>query len=221
MPTPVHMRFTFRGDFVSTPEHWSFGLQFSRDNPGEPDSTVSDIDVDAVTTACDTFFGASFSRIPNNAKMTDWRAYSIGPAGTAEGDILVTDVSALDIKGLDAPKYPPQVALVVTKVANDRGLAQFGRFYLPTNAPLATDQRVSVSEATATADAATQFMKDVSDAIDVGGFAVSSEGLNISNRGGGVRQTVDHLELGRVLDTLRSRRRSMLEERHVHGHIDW
>jgi hypothetical protein len=221
MPVPTHFLFTFRGDFTSTPEHWSFGIRYRRDQPAGADAGIGDVDKDAVSTACDTFFGSSFGRIPNNVKMTDWRLYVIGTDGKAQGDIHVQDVSADSIQGADAPKYPPQVALAITKVSDDRGLARLGRFYLPTNAPLASDQRLSVSEATATHDAVVAFLKGISDAIDLPGFVNSSAAVNISSRGAGVLQEVDHLEVGRVLDTLRSRRRSMLEERVVGGQIDW
>jgi hypothetical protein len=34
-------------------------------------------------------------------------------------------------------------------------------------------------------------------------------------------QGVDHIEVGRVYDTIRSRRRSLLEERFVGAQIDW
>jgi len=220
MPVPTHFKFTFRGDFTGTPEHWSFGLHYRKDVLAA-DATVGDVDQGAVTSACDTFFGSSFGRIPNICKMTDWRLYDIGTDGRAQGDIVVVDVSADSIQGADNPKYPPQVALAITKVGDDRGLARLGRFYLPTNAPLASDQRLSESEASATADAVTQFVKDISGAIDLPGTLESSPLLNVSNRGAGAKQEVDHLEVGRVLDTLRRRRRSLLEERHIHGQIDW
>ena len=51
----------------------------------------------------------------------------------------------------------------------------------------------------------------------------SSTGLNVSTRGGpdGTKQVIDHVEVGRVLDTLRTRRRALLEDRQIDAHIDW
>jgi hypothetical protein len=67
-------------------------------------------------------------------------------------------------------------------------------------------------------------MKAVSDGIDLE-VTQSAVGLNISatsvSNPAGVRQEIDHLEVGRVYDTLRNRRKSMLEDRIVHGPIDW
>lgn len=221
MPVPTHFRFTFRGDFVGTPEHWSFGLHYRRNIDLGPDAGLADIDKAAVTSAVDFFFSLNGVKIPSNAKMTDWRVYQIGTDGKAEGDIHVEDVSALTVTGAATPIYPPQVALAITKVADDRGPGRLGRFYLPTAAPIATDLRLSVSEATAIGNEVQAFLKSISDAIDIPGTLVSSPCVNISAVGAGVLQDVDHVEVGRVLDTLRSRRRSMLEERVELGQIDW
>jgi hypothetical protein len=38
---------------------------------------------------------------------------------------------------------------------------------------------------------------------------------------GGARQTIDHISVGRVLDRIERRRRSMVEEYVLSGHIDW
>jgi len=217
---PVHFKFTFRGDFLETPEHWSFGFHMKRDNPADDDAHVGDIDEGAVTTALDTFFSSGVGQIPNNAKCTDWRAYEIGPDGLMENNPLVQDVSADDIKGSGGMAYPPQVALAVTTVAVNRGPARFGRFYLPTRAPIGSDSRMSASDANNLAEAVSTFVKSVSNAIDLE-LTTSSEGLNISQLQGGKKQTWDHLEVGRCLDTLRNRRKSMIEDRESTGHIDW
>lgn len=221
MPVPTHFRFTFRGDFVGTPEHWSFGLAYEREVGAGGDAGIDAVDKAAVTAATDFWFGGNGSRIPNNAKMTDWRLYVIGADGKAEGDIHVEDVSAISVTGASAPVYPPQVALAITKVGDNRGPAKLGRFYLPTTAPFGADMRLSVGEATSIGNEVQAWMKGISDAIDLPGTVASSSALNISSVGAGVKQMVDHCEVGRVLDTLRSRRRSLLEERVELGQIDW
>lgn len=220
MTVPTHFRFTVRGDFVGTPEHWSFGFHMSRDVAGNPDAKISDIDQAQVTTAITTFWAGGGGQTPTDTKVTDWRAYQIGTDGLMEENPLVVDVSANNILGGVGPKYPPQIAACVTTVAANRGPARFGRFYLPTAAPIAADKRMSVVTATGIATAATQLLKDVSDAIDLVALT-SAVGLNISASGLGAKQVINHLECGRVLDTLRNRRKSLLEERYVHTLIDW
>jgi hypothetical protein len=225
MPVPTHFKFSMRGRFNNTPEIWSFGFHMSRIQAGFPDAELNDIDESAVTSAFTTLIeGPSDAAISTNVKVVDWRAYVIGTDGRMVGNPLFVDLSTSDIGGAAGNRYPPQVALAVTLVADNRGPARFGRLFLPGPAEaMGNDMRLSVASATGYAEAVTNFLKDVSDAIDLGGTE-SAQGENISSRGTGgqgTRQTIDHVEVGRVLDTLRTRRNNLLEERHVHGQIDW
>jgi hypothetical protein len=216
-----HFRFTVRGEFTGTPEEWSFGFHFGSNVDLGPDASVDDIHADQVTTALTSFIPGGDLGMPTNAKVNDWRAYKIKADGNMEGEPLQVDLSGTGLTGGVSPKYPPQIACVVTTVAATRGPARFGRFYLPTGLPLGTDRRVSVVDVTAVATAATAMMKAISDAIDFPLSLDGASGINVSELGGGVNKEIDHLEVGRVLDTLRNRRKSMVEERHIHGHIDW
>lgn len=224
MPVPTHFRFTVRGDFLNSPEHFSFGFHMTREVGGADDVELEAIDETAVSTALDTMISSGSSAFGAAVKVTDWRAYVIGTDGRMEGDPLIVDVSTDDIKGTGTDRYPPQIALVATFVADNRGPARFGRFYLPSPAVvLGTNLRLSDANASGYAESVTQFLKGVSDAIDFP-LTTSSEGCNVSTRGGagaGTIQPIDHVEMGLALDTLRSRRRSLDEERHVHGTIDW
>lgn len=221
MPVPTHFKFVFRGIFETTPETWSFSMKFSRDNPAGPDAQVSDIDEGAVTTAVDTFFGSASAGIPSRCVLTDWRAYEIGTDGLMENNPLIHLMADDSVRGATGTIYPPQIAAVVTTVGANRGPGRFGRFYLPTALPMElTGLRMSATVATNAMELTSTFMKDVSNAIDLEGTQ-SSEGLNISAVAAGSRQAIDHLEMGRVFDTLRNRRKSLLEERVETGHIDW
>lgn len=224
MGTPVHMKFSFRGVFVDTPEEWSFGCNFSRNNGTNADATVDDIDAGAVTSALAAFIGhGGSSSFHTDCKATEWRAYTIGPEGTMEGNPLQVDVSGDAINGIASLRYPPQVSLVATLVAEDRGPGRFGRMFLPGVAsPLGEDYRISIGDATGWANQVGDFLKAVSDSIDLV-LTDSSEGLNISRNPApdGSRQTIHHVEVGRVYDTLRSRRHAMIEERVVAGPLDW
>jgi hypothetical protein len=218
---PTHFRFTARGVFDDTPEAWSFGFHFERTVVAGGDAGLSDINDGAVTTAFDDLFSNSLAQLPNNATMTDWRAYVIGTNGRMEGNPKVVDVTAENISGTGGMAYPPQIALVVTLVADNRGPARFGRFYLPTRIGIGSDSRASVTDVTNLAGAVTDFLKDISGAIDLPGTTESADGVNVSSSSGGVLQSVDHVEVGRCLDTLRNRRKSMDEDRVIGGQIDW
>lgn len=224
MPIPTHLKFTARGVFSSTPEEWSFGFHFSRTVAASPDAGTGDVNVSAVTTAYSAFIGSSGAAISSNVKLMDWRCYVIGTDGRMEGNPLVVDVSAANITGSATNKYPPQIALCATLVADNRGPARFGRFFIPgPTSPLDNDMRISNNDVTNVGTAVSALLKSISSAIDLPGTIESSAAVNVSTRGGsaGTLQNVDHVEIGRVLDTLRTRRKSMLEERHVHAQIDW
>lgn len=222
MPVPTHFKFVFRGEFVGTPEIWSFGVKFNRHVEGQADANIGDVNDGPITTAFDTFMAGGAEGFGTWARATDWRLYQIGTDGRMEGNPLFVDCTGLGIQGGAAPVYPPQIALVVTTVGDDRGPARFGRFYLPApTATFAADGRLTVQKATDYATHVTTFLKAISAAIDLPLTVGSSSGVNISDRGGGVKQEIDHVEVGRVLDTLRSRRNHLLEERYVHTQIDW
>jgi len=219
--TPVHFYVSFRGIFKSTPEAWSFGLRFSRDNPAGGDANMDDIDVENMGDALKVFMQNTQSAFPDSAQFTEVRGYLIGPDGKMQGNPEIVDFTSQNVVGATANKYPPQVCLVATHVALNRGPGRYGRAYIPTAATIGTDMRVTVGVAGAFLSAYTTFVKAVSNEIDLE-LTQSSEQLNISRVGaGGARQTVDHHEVGRRLDTLRSRNRSMVEERLPGGHIDW
>lgn len=225
MAVPSHFKFTFRGIFLETPEVWSFGVHFRRTLDASPDAGLDAIDQAGVTSAITGLLtGGGLAPINNGTELVDWRAYVIGTDGRMEGDPLRVDLAASHIKGPGGVRYPPQVALVVTTVGDNRGPARYGRFYLPgPSQSMDSDFRLTATNATAYADAAATFLKGISDSIDLPLTTSSSAACNVSSRGGadGTLQGVDHVEVGRVYDTLRTRRNSMKEERIVGGNIDW
>lgn len=216
-----HIKMTFRGRFTGTPEIWSFGMKWQSVFDGNPDQTVGDIDQSGVTQAVFDFF-QSGAGIPQNVKCDDWRAYNIGENGVMVGNPLVVDVSGTGAPtGTTTVRYPPQIALCATLVGSNRGAGRFGRFYLPTAQSMeSSDSRLSASNAAGVGDAVTQFLKDISDAMG-SPLGLSSACINVATDQASTWQIVDHVEVGRVFDTLRSRRGAMLEERVADGQIDW
>lgn len=226
MPVPTHFKFTVRGQFVGSPEEWSYGFKMTRTNSlPTADAGLDDINEANVTAAILAFHATAF--FAEVVQPTDWRAYVIGSDGKMEGNgPLLHEIVAPAGKGTGVNQLkPPQIATVVTLVADDRGPAKLGRFYLPaSNKTLGSDLRLSVGDATALAVSVTTMLKAVSDAIDLEDLT-SSNGCNVSpgpaGSSTGTLQPIDHVEVGRVYDTVRNRRKSILEERYVHTQIDW
>jgi len=223
MPVPTHFQFVFRGTFVNTPEEWSFGAKFSRTNTINEDATFGDIDEGGVDDAFATLLGNAYFHA--GVKAADWRAYIIGTDGKMEGNgPLLRTYDSGNPQGSSGNRQPPQVSLVATLIATNKGPAHFGRLFLPGPAKaVADDLRLSTTDATGYLDLVVAFLKSVSDQIDLDDTN-SSECVNVSPMGGagaGTLQVVDHVEVGRVYDTLRTRRRQLLEERIVGGQIDW
>jgi hypothetical protein len=225
MPVPTHFRFTVRGIFDSSPETWVTGCHFTRANPGEADAGLDDLNEGDISAAVEGFFGGS--TFCANAKVTDWRMYVIGTDGHMQGNgpLLHDYVTSGPSGSAGAWKYPAQVACVISLVAADRGPAKHGRMYLPAPAaPVGSGGRISDADAADIRTATTTFLKAVSDSIDLE-VLNQSAACNVSKgppgSTTGTLQEIDHLEVGRVYDTMRSRRRSMLEAYSVGGHIDW
>jgi hypothetical protein len=224
VPVPTHFRFTARGFFFNTPEQWSIGFHMSRDQAAGPDADLGQVNEGQVTTAFAAFMNSGV--IATTVRLQDWRCYQIGTDGRMEGNgPLLHDYAGTPVQGNGIIKYPPQVSLKATFVAPNRGPAKLGGFYIPgPTADLQNDLRLSTTDATAAITAVTNLLKGVSNAIDLPNTILSAHGLNVSTRGGngsGTKQQIDHVEVGRVLDTLRTRRGALLEARQVGGHIDW
>lgn len=116
------------------------------------------------------------------------------------------------VNGVGGTTMPPQVALAITlRTAQRRGRASSGRFYIPRlGGTIGSDGRLTAASAIQAAYAATTFLNSLNTALEgIGRVAVASD------IGAGAINDVTHVEVGRVLDTIRSRRRSLDEERQI------
>lgn len=224
MTVPTHFRHVVRGKFLGSSEIWSYGLHFERNVEQGPDAGLDAINTGAVDSALSAFFAnMPFS---NQVEVTDYRFYTIGADGKMEGNgPLIREYAPGDLKGTGTRVLPPQVALVVSKVADNRGPAQFGRFYLPASGVTVTpaDGRISSTQAEAWMNLCVAYLKGISGAIDLPGTLASSDCVNISRKPApdGTLQSVDHLRIGLALDTLRTRRNALKEDYFEGGQIDW
>lgn len=225
MAVPTHFRFTVRGIFVGTEETWSNVFHFSRENTGELDAGLDDVNKDNVSDAVAAFYGSGF--VSPSIEVSDWRMYVIGTNNKMEGNApMMREYVTSELRGgAGTTPFPAQIALCISTVAVNRGAAQFGRFYLPgPTRPIGSDFRISAGDASTYAGLAVTFLKDVSDAIDLM-ILTQSAGIHVSpgppGSSTGTSQEIDHVRVGRVYDTIQSRRRSLEEDYQLTGHIDW
>jgi hypothetical protein len=103
----------------------------------------------------------------------------------------------------------PQVTLAVTTLTSQaRGRAARGRFYLPPILKtMQTDGRISAAEADAVEGVAKTWLLAINATAQVDNVAV------MSKLGTGTTNVVNAVGVGRVMDTMRSRRRSLAEGR--------
>jgi len=111
------------------------------------------------------------------------------------------------LAGTGSLAFPPQVAMAVTlDTGLRRGRAHQGRFYLPLPAmSVATSGFISVADQNAAALTIKNFLTAVQN--NVPGVQVGVT----SSLGTGEQNTVTAFRLGRVMDTIRSRRTSLPE----------
>lgn len=225
MTVPVHARCVWRGTFANSEEIWSFHTKFGTTFEGAPDVGYDDIRMDDIGAAFATFINGP--HISVSVVAEDIRVYLIGTDGrmTGNGPVMHTFAPGA-VKGSgQAYAYPPQVSLAISTVATDRGPAKRGRFYLPgPSRSLETDGRLGAANVGDFLTRVTTLLKDTSDCFDALGLR-SVGAVNISpgpaGSSTGTQQVIDHLEVGRAYDTIRTRRNALLEEHVVGGHIDW
>lgn len=222
MAVPRHIKVVWRGVFNQTDEEWSFGLKFLKEFAANPDATIGGFDGPALIAATHALLDTSSFSV--GISCTEIRLYDIGVDGRTVGNprYIVLD-PATQPTGTGATRYPPQIALVCTTVAENRGPAKLNRFYLPGPArALGSDFRISTSDRTTYVTNVTTFVKAVADAGQPANWLDQDMAVaNISASGGGTLQTAQRVRVGRVYDTMRSRRRSLDEDYAESGDIDW
>jgi len=207
-----HCRIVFRGFFINTPEEWSFSLKWRKDLGGGQIMDIENIDASGMLGAVTTLIASGLFN--NRVQCSGWRAYDIGVDGKMVGNPRIVEIAtASQPKGTGPLLYPPQVSLTATMEGDNRGPARFGRFYLPGPAhAVGTDMRLTTVSQTSYLNAVGAFLTDVADAIDIPTSTARAELVNASGIGAGAEQSVTKVRMGRVLDTIRRRRTSLLEE---------
>lgn len=188
-------------------ESWSCGLRMSPTGGGDVASAAAMLP--AVKTAVQTYHTTPNLNLNARALLSFVKLNAIGTDGRymlgTTNEIIVADIGGT---GTAASAPPNQVCLAVSlRTAVTRGPASKGRFYLPLPTYMvASDGRISTVDATS-ADTATETFIAALNAVDAN-FKV---GVYSRKAGAPAQRLVTGARVGRVLDTQRRRRRSLVE----------
>jgi len=206
------LRLTLSGALYTT-EAWSAGFTFVHVGTGEPTSGP-EIPT-ALVTASTTFFDAA--AVSSAANISLIKLNLIGTDGHYVDQGLSTyhEINPAIAGGVGSPRVIPQAALAVSlRTPHTRGLAHAGRFYLPVPAlTVQTDGRIAGSDATMVQTATTAYINTLN-----GLFPEWRIGV-VSNVRTGAENLVTHVACGRVIDTMRTRRKKLPEEYNLGAEI--
>lgn len=184
---------------------FTFGLNFSSNVDGAtPPPEVPQAVIDAVT----AYWQGSTPIVSTHAKVTTLKLNEIGTNGKYTGDATVLHDFVTPLPGTGGATPAPQTSLAISLTTPRlRGRAHAGRYYLPLPAPEAqSDGVISLSQAGEQANAAQDFLGALNEAVVGYDLAIQS------NLGTGTYQFVTGVRVGRVLDTIRSRRSAFSED---------
>jgi hypothetical protein len=156
------------------------------------------------------WFDRAASRIGNWCTMDEIKWARIGPDGKYVGDAVVVPVNV--IGGTNAaspnPQYPHQISWTVSLGTGERGRSKRGRLYQP--APFTSSLAGGLAPASDCLEVGNSFAQLVADLNNWPGIDENEPEVVIASSKG-FNTKVTEIRVGRALDTIRSRRRSIPE----------
>ena len=156
--------------------------------------------------------------ITSMAKLARVKVNRIGRDGRYMEPDSIEHVVNPAIAGRSSARPPAQLALAVSLIGNEnpRGLAGRGRFYLPPMTGMesvAADGKISTLSISPVVSATQKLIRDVNALFNGLGVQYAYVGNTSAGRAGraGRQQVVSEIRVGNVVDTVRSRRRSLQE----------
>lgn len=196
-------RLVFSGTLYDV-EGWSCSLSMGHFGIGDAEN-VGTVPA-GIITAAEAFFSNAY--IGAHAKLNTIKYNVINTGGRyADATATVRWDAQSPTSGASSFLAIPQAALAVSLMTeNQRGPAHAGRFFMPLFAGVIyTDGRLTVAAATTIAEHVTTFLNALN-AVDT-----EYQAVVVSNVGTGAQHKVTNCRIGRVIDTIRSRRTSLLE----------
>lgn len=219
MPFAPHYRITALGQFGSGPsEIFSYGLnmEFGSTPIGElVDAGPNQAALDDMADDLAAFHGRAESKISIAAHLTAVKIAHIGADGKYTQDPFIKSFAVNG--GVDdrigatwfVPR-PPQVACAVSLNTDLRGPSGKGRFYLPLPA-VSVEATNSYRMSVADAESIRGSVKTLLDSLNNNpGFDIFSPSVVVASTKG-FNTPVTSVRVGRVLDTIRTRRNKLVE----------
>jgi len=223
VPNPPHLLASFRGVLGESPatglETWSFGLRFAEENPsapaspppaGAPGASASQELAQEFAQAAGAFITGS-ANFTTSVWFTEVRLYDIGTDGKMVAPPFTASNGTPNV-GTSSNHVPYQLSTVVSLYANGLGKGRRGRIYLPPQGfGVGRDGLLSQTHQNATGQAVGTFLNAL---INNTRLSTAARLVVIGKTGSvGTVRGVDHVLVGRVIDTQRRRRRSLDEAR--------
>lgn len=208
MPRPAHTLVTYQG--VIGPDNGEVeAFSFSLRCIGAPDGGITDYNARAIA-AMGAFSDNMITRIGDNVALTKVTVASVQANGlwaqSSEGAYVKGEWTGEVRSGTliaNDPYCPAQAALVLSLSGNRAGASGKGRVFLPVGrAALDASGRITGAGAQGYATAAAGWIADLN-TVEGDVSVVSSKGFSTK---------VTQVRVGRVIDTMRSRRRDIVEE---------
>lgn len=207
MPYPFrHCLLSFGGPLFAV-EQWSMGLRFTPPHP-IGDQAAMQATCNAMHAAVQAWWPSGMVSAAAQHAYTKFN--EIRADGKYNQGYTVRTDDATPLPGTGAARVPPQVALVVTLGTGvSRGLASRGRIFIPS--PMAAMNTATGTLDTAMAVTHAGLAKTLIDNLNA--VAPGARVIIASDVREGAQQNVTTVEVGRVLDTMRSRRAQLGEAR--------
>lgn len=199
-------------------ERWNTSLSFLGGATKEADSTI----LNSLQTAIGSWYagtGGTGVGIHANFKLDTIKFNRIGTDGKYMDPVSQTYTYTTPVAGGGPSIQPPsQLAVVATLKTNvARGRAARGRMFLPACngfvAVASTDGRALAADALRVAGAVSTLINTLNSTVSSWAGGVGSQVTIMSDLGTGAAHTVTSVEVGRVTDTMRSRRSQLSEAR--------
>ena len=201
-------------------ERFSFGFHIVQ-GPTFQDERIQPVTqayADQIGAIVKTFFTSEDASVTKMAKLDRVKVNRIGTDGHyADVDTFEYVVNPA-VAGGGAGQVPAQNALAISLIGNEnpRGLAGRGRFYLPPitgMSALDTTGRLNPADVLRVANAAKKLVDDINAVHKSLGVQYAWVGNTSAGKGSrpGRQQVVSEIRVGNVVDTVRSRRRSIQE----------
>lgn len=197
-----HLRLSLTGTVYGIER---FAIRLNLSDP--PSSVDRQARFDDMVADCVAFWGRGATRINALSVLTEVKLAEIGANGKYTGDPLIAAVNQVGAVSAGVG-YPPQISLAVSLDTDLRGPRGRGRFFLPTPvANLSATAEISVLDAESVRASTVTWLEALNNAT---GIDANAPEVVIASTYG-TNSKVTGVRVGRVLDTIRSRRRSLPE----------